>query len=158
MTQDNPGNQFAGDRRERELARAQRRQVRVRVLLPFVAVTAILAAIIGSVLSLRSPVQVAVVANSALTALVLVPLVVCMFPLVILSLLMMALLSRWHSKSRSPLRRLEAWTAMFEQNAEAWLGNVDERVLDWAVRLAPLRQLMTAFDPPPAEPIDEESE
>ena len=158
MTQDYLTNESGVDRRDRGLGRAQRRQLRYSVLLPFALVTAILAAIVGTLLSLRSPAQVSVVSNSVLTALVLVPLVVCMFPLVILSLVMVALLGRWQAKSRSPLRRLEAWTAVIEQNAEAWLGNVDKSVLDWAVRLAPLRQLMSTFDPPAAESLDEGNE
>ncbi|MCY3866651.1 MAG: hypothetical protein OXG68_14535 [Chloroflexi bacterium] len=158
MTQDYPAKESAADARRLELARAQRRQFRLSVFLPFLIMTAIFAVIIGTLLALRSPVQVSLVSNSALTALVLVPLVACMFPFVILSLILVALFSRWHSKSRSPLRRLEAWTAMFEQNAETWLGSVDERVLDWAVRLAPIRQLISTFDPPAAESLDEGSE
>lgn len=158
MSQDYPASEPAADPRRLALERAQRRQVRLSVLLPFFAVTAMFAAIIGTLLTLRSQAQVSLVSNSVLTALVLVPLAVCMFPFVILSLIMVALFSRWHSKSRSPLRRLEAWTAMFERNAETWLGNVDERVLDWAVRLAPIRQLISTFEPPAAESLDEGSE
>ena len=138
-----------------EPRRAERRAVWLSVLLPFMVVLLIVVAIIGTVLSLRSPVQVALLSDSMLTVLVLCPLVLCMFPLVILSLVMVALLNRWHPKSRSPLRRLEAWTAMLEQNVEGWLENVDERVLNWALRLAPFRALLTIFDPPAIEPHDE---
>ena len=142
---------------QRRLApgRAERRAVRVSVLLPFMVVLFIVIAIVGVILSLRSPLQVAVLSDSMLTVLVLCPLVLCMFPLVILSLVLVALFNRWHPRSRSPLRRLEAWTAMMEQNVEGWLENVDERVLNWAVRLAPLRELLTAFDPPAVEPSEE---
>lgn len=142
-------------KRHRELRRAERRLVRHGVMLPFLIVFVIAAAIIGTVLSLRSPVQVSVMSDSMLTLLVLCPLVICMFPLVILSLLLVSLLNRWHPLSRSPLRRLEAWTALMEQHAEEWLGNVDDRVLNWAVRLAPFRQLLTTFDPPTVESNDE---
>lgn len=138
--------------------RAERRGVWVSVLLPFTLVLAIVIAIAGTILSLRSPVQVALLSDSMLTVLVLCPLVLCMFPFVILSLVLVALLNRWHPKSRSPLRRLEAWTAMMERNVEGWLENVDERVLNWAVRLAPLRELLTAFDPPAVESNEEGSE
>lgn len=138
--------------------RAERRGVWLSVRLPFMFVLAIVVAIVGAILSLRSPVQVALLSDSMLTMLVLIPLVMCMFPLVILSLVLVALLNRWQPKSRSPLRRLEAWTAMMEQNVEGWLENVDERVLNWAVRLAPLRELLTTFDPPAVEPSDEGSE
>ena len=138
--------------------RAERRGVWLSVLLPFMLVLVVVIAIVGTILSLRSPVQVAVLADSMLTVLVLFPLVLCTFPFVILSLVLVALLNRWRPKSRSPLRRLEAWTAMMEHNIEGWLENVDERVLNWAERLAPLRELLTAFDPPAVESSDEGSE
>lgn len=139
----------------RELRRVERRGVWRSVLLPFIVILVVVVAIIGAVLSLRSPVQVAVLADSMLTILVLCPLAICMLPLVILSLVLTALMSRWHPKSRSPLRRLEAWTALTEQNVEGWLAKVDERVLNWAVRLAPFRQLLTTFDAPAVESSEE---
>ena len=155
MTQQGELNDESLNQRHLELRRAERRGLWLSVLLPFILVLVIMVAIIGTVLSLRSPVQVAVLSDSMLTVFVLCPLVVCMFPLVILSLVLVALLNRWHPKSRSPLRRLEAWTAMMEQNVEGWLENVDERVLNWAVRLAPFRELLTTFDPPAVESNDE---
>jgi len=138
--------------------RAEQRGVWLSVLLPFALVLVTVIAVVGTILSLRSPVQVAVLADSMLTVLVLFPLVLCTFPFVILSLVLVALLNRWRPKSRSPLRRLEAWTALMEHNIEGWLDNVDERVLNWAVRLAPLRELLTTFDPPAVESSDEGSE
>ncbi len=144
--------------RDLEPARAERRGLRVSILLPILLLLVMLAAAIGAVLALRSPAQVALLSDSMLTALVLCPLVVCLFPLVIGGLVLVSLMNRWRPKSRSPLRRLEAWTAVMEQNVEGWLGNVDARVLNWAVRVAPFRELLTAFDPPPVEPSDEEIE
>lgn len=138
------------DRHYRELERWQRRRLWLSVLLPVAFVLAIAVAFIGIALSLKSPVQLAILSNSMLTVLVLCPLVIIMFPLTLLSLGLVALASRWWSKSRSPLRRLEAWTALMEENVEGWLGQVDQRVLDWAVRLAPVRELLRAFDPPEA--------
>lgn len=158
MSQQAETGEDARERRQLAPGRAERRGVWLSVLLPFMFVLVIVIAITGTILSLRSPVQVAVLSDSMLTLLVLCPLVVCMFPFVILSLVLVALLNRWRPKSRSPLRRLEAWTAMMEQNVEGWLENVDERVLNWAVRLAPLRELLTAFDPPAVESSDEGSE
>lgn len=140
------------------LQRAERRRVWLTVLLPFLIALAIAVVIIGTALSLRSPVQVSVLSDSMLTVLVLCPLVICMFPLVILSFVSVRLLNRLHPRSRSPLRRLEAWTALVEQNVDERLGNVDERVVNWAVRFAPIRQILTTFDPPTVESSDEEIE
>ena len=155
MSQQFEPNAESRELRHRELAHAERRHVWLSIFLPFMIVLVIAIASIGTVLSLRSPVQVALLSDSMLTVLVLCPLVVCMFPLVILSLVLVTLVNRWHPKSRSPLRRLEAWTAMMEQNVEACLGNVDERVLNWAVRLAPFQHLLTTFDPPTVDSQDE---
>ena len=155
MTGQNVRSEEARELRQLALQRAERRRIWLTVLLPFIIALAIAVAIIGTVLSLRSPVQVSVLSDSMLTALALCPLVICMFPLVILSLVLVSLLNRWHPRSRSPLRRLEAWTALMEQNVDQWLGNVDERVLNWAVRFAPLRQLLTTFDAPTVESSDE---
>ena len=110
---------------------------------------------VGIALSLKSPAQVAILSNSLLSILVLCPLVIIMFPLTILSFALVALASRWWRKSRSPLRRLEAWTAVMEENVEGWLGQVDGRLLNWAVRLAPVRELLMAFEPPEAEAPEE---
>lgn len=155
MSQPNEHSEGARELRHLAMRGAERRRIWWSVLLPFIVVLVIALAIVGMVLSLRSPVQVSLMSDSMLTVLVLCPLVICMFPFVILSLVLVTLLNRWHPKSRSPLRRLEAWTALMEQNIEEWLGNVDERVLNWAVRLAPLRQLLTTFDPPAAESSEE---
>jgi len=131
--------------RHPESARAERRHVWFSVFLPFAIVSLIVVAVIGTVLSLRTPAQVSLLADSMLTVLVVIPLVLCMFPLVILSFVLVALLNRWRAISRSPLRRSEAWTALMEQNVEGWLGDADERALNWAVRLAPFRQLLRTF-------------
>ncbi|MCE2471880.1 MAG: hypothetical protein J4G18_08265 [Anaerolineae bacterium] len=143
------------ERQYRELERAQRRRLWLSVLLPFSFVLAVAVAFVGIALSLRSPAQLAILSNAMLTVLLLCPLVIIMFPLTILSFGLVALASRWRSKSRSPLRRLEAWTAVVEQNAEGWLGQVDERVLNWAVRLAPVRELLMAFEAPESKTPEE---
>jgi len=143
------------ERQYRELERAQQRRLWLSVWLPFAFALAVAVAFVGIALSLRSPAQVAILADAMLSVLLLCPLVIIMFPLTILSFGLVALASRWRGKSRSPLRRLEAWTAVAEQNAEGWLGQIDERVLNWAVRLAPVRGLLMAFEPPEVITPDE---
>ena len=144
--------------RHRQLQRVERRRLWLSVFLPFAFVLAIVIVLAGIALSLRTPVQVAILSDSLLTILVLCPLVVIAFPVMILSFSLVTLASRWQAKSRSPLRRLEAWTAALEENIEGWLGQVDERVLNWAVRLAPVRQVLKAFDPPADVPLEERDE
>ncbi len=158
MSQDSARNDKLVERQHLELERVQRRCLWLSVMLPFLVVLIICIAVFGVALSLRTPVQVALVSDSVLTVLVLLPMAICLFPIVILSLALVALASRWHARSRSPLRRLEMWTAAMEQNVEAWLGHVDGRVLNWAVRLAPVRQMLRMFDPPAIETQEEGDE
>ena len=143
------------ERQYHALERAQRRRLWLSVWLPFALVLAIAVAFVGIALSLRSPAQLAIVSNALLSVLLLCPLVIILFPLTILSFGLVALASRWRGKSRSPLRRLEAWTATMERNAEGWLGQIDERVLNWAVRLAPVRELLMAFEAPETNTSEE---
>ena len=149
------------ERREesyRMLERGQRRRLWLSVVLPFGLALIVVAAFIGIALSLRSPAQVAIMSNSLLTLLVLCPSVIVMFPIVVLCIALVALMSRWPDRTRSPLRRIEGWTAMLEAKSETWLGRIDEEVLNWAVRLAPMRQLLGAFDPPEDSIADEGEE
>ena len=140
-----------GDEESREQLRvnldnARRKQFRRLALLPFVLVLAFGLLYLGVTLSLRAPVQVTVLSNSVLTLLVLCPASLCLFPLVILCVTLVALMNRQQRATVSPLRRLEAWTAALEGRADKWLGRIDERVLEAAVAFAPIRQLLRTFD------------
>lgn len=78
-----------------------------------------------------------------------------MFPLVVLMFVLVALMNRLHVGAKSPLRRLEQWTYTAEKKIESWVSVVDSRVLDWAVRFAPMRRILTIFDTPSSEEQDE---
>lgn len=158
MRVESPADPVSVEQRRQRLQRDQRRRMWLNVLLPFIFVLAVCIAILGVSLSLRSPAQVALVADSLLTALVLIPMVLCLFPVVILCLALVAMASRWHARSRSPLGRLEMWTAALAHNVDGWLGQVDGRVLNWAVRLAPVRQLLAIFEEPAEERLEESEE
>lgn len=134
-----------------DLEKLQRRRIWLNIVLPFALALIVVAAFIGVALSLRSPAQVSILSNSLMTLLVLCPAVIVMFPLFVLSFALVALMSRWRGRTRSPLRRMETWTAALEENVEGWLGRIDGQVLNWAVRLAPVQQLLGAFDAPEDE-------
>ena len=142
---------------ERRLEREQRRRVWLGVLLPFSLALIVAAAFGIAALSLPRAEQVSLLADSMLTLLVLCPLVVVLFPLLVISIGLVALMSRLTGRGRSPLRRLEAWTAAGEQHIEGWLARIDGHVLEWAVRLAPVRQLLRVFDAPGDGEMEEEA-
>ena len=135
--------------------RLQRNRTRRAVFLPFALMTLLVAVILGVVFSLRTAAQVAVLSDSMLTALVLCPMVICMFPLMLLLLTLVALMGRLRRLAKSPLRRLESWTAAMEQGVEGWLGRIDERTLQWAVNLAPVRHILGIFEASSYESQDE---
>ena len=137
------------EQRHQQLDALQRRQRRRGILLPFMTVLLLMLGFVGVVFSLQSPQQVAVVSDAMLTLLVLCPLAVCLFPLVIGSLLLVMMMGRWQQRAASPLRRLESWTAAAAVRAEGWLGRIDARVLSWAVGFAPLRHMLGFFDAAP---------
>ena len=135
--------------RHSESERLYRRRLWLGVWIPFLLVMAFIAAGAAIVLLLPSPMQVALVADAMLIALALCPSAVVLFALLLLAIGLAMQMQRWSMSARSPLRRLEALTAAAQRRADRWLGGVDAHVLEWAVRLAPLRSLLTMFDAPP---------
>ena len=137
--------------------RQLRRRLWLQILLPFAFVLLLMLAGVAAALLLPSPTQVALVADTMLTLLALCPLTLVVFALLIVSLALVLQMRRWGKAARSPLRRLEAATARAHQRVDDWLCAVDSRVLEWAVRLAPLRSLLTMFDAPPQESDEADS-
>ncbi len=135
--------------------RSQRRRHWLSIWLPFLFVLLLMLAGLAAVLMLPAPEQVALVTDTMLTVLVLCPAVVLMLALLIVALAMVAGMRRWSARARSPLRRLEALTATTSQRVDAWLGGADSLVLAWAVRIAPVRSLLSLFDAPPQENEEE---
>lgn len=142
------GTAESSENRQQASQRDQTRRVWLGVILPFGLALVPVAIFMGIALSLRGADQLSIVANALLITLALCPLALILFPMLLICIALVALMSRWHGRTRSPLRRMERWTALAERNIERWLGQVDSQVLEWAVRLAPMRQLLSAFDPP----------
>ena len=145
-----------GDDAVRSMEREQLWRIRLAVALPFGLALLVVVIFAGIALWLPTAAQVSILANSLLILLALCPLAIVMLPLAVLSIAMVIAMTRMRSRARSPLRRLESWTAVAEARIEGWLGRIDRQALDWAVRLAPFRQLLTAFDPPEEARSDEE--
>ena len=133
------------------------RNLWLQILLPFSLVLLLMLAGVAAALLLPSPVQVALLADAMLTLLALCPMTLVVFALLICALALVAQMRRWQAGARSPLRRLEAATATAHQRVDGWLSGVDSRVLEWAVRLAPLRSLLTMFDAPTQESDEADS-
>ena len=146
MSQSTGGERDSREQYHLALDRLRRRRMWRSIVIPF-AFAATIVLVYGAIaFVLPSPVQVAVLSDSALTLLLLCPAVFCLFPLSIGAIALVALMRRWQSGTLSPLRRMETWAASLERNADKWLGHIDERVLNWAVAFAPIRQLLATFD------------
>lgn len=144
------------ERYHAELDRLRRRRYRKSVILPFGFVLILVLAYIGIAVALPAPTQVAVLSNAALSLLVLCPAALCLFPFALATVVFVVLINRWQRGTMSPLRRLERWAAALESNADRWLGSIDERILNWAVAFAPVRQLLKSFDTLSDQTVDEE--
>ncbi|GEM_PF-952717 len=134
-----------------QLDKQQRQLTRHYVLFPFIILLLLMVVILATMLSLRTPIQVAIVSDFLLTLFVLCPLVICLFPLVVLMLFLIGLMNRLHSGTKSPLRRIEQWTYKMEKRVESWTGLADSQVLNWAVRFAPIQSILTIFDQPKSQ-------
>ena len=155
MSQQSESGDVTRHQHGQQLDRLQRNRRWRGVFLPFGLMLMLLTVIIGMALSLRTAAQVAVLSDAMLTLLVLCPMVICMFPLVVLMLMLAAFAGRLQRISKSPLRRLESWAAVMENRADKWLGQVDERTLQWAVNFAPFRRILGMFDAPSYKSQDE---
>ncbi len=156
MTRSNGVDSAGRGGRHAELDRLRRDRYRKSVILPFGFVLLLVLTYIGIALALPAPTQVAVLSDAAFSLLVLGPAALCLFPFTIAIIVFVALMHRWARGTMSPLRRLERWTATIESNADRWLGGIDQRILNWAVAFAPIRQLLRSFDTLPDETVDEE--
>ena len=156
MTQSSGVDSARRGERHAELDRLRRARYRKSVMLPFGSVLLLVLAYIGIALALPAPTQVAVLSDAAFSLLVLGPVALCLFPFTIAIIVFVALMHRWSRGTMSPLRRLERWTATLESNADRWLGGIDQRILNWAVAFAPIRQLLRSFDTLSDETVDEE--
>ncbi|MCY4145207.1 MAG: hypothetical protein OXE95_09130 [Chloroflexi bacterium] len=141
--------------RRQESERWRRRHLWLSVFAPFLLTLLMALAGVAAVLLLPAPEQVALVADVMLTLLALCPAIALMFALALCAWALVIQMRRWAARAPSPLRRLEALTAAAHQRADGWLGRVDGQVLEWAVRLEPLRSLLTLFDAPPQASEDE---
>lgn len=142
-------------RQPQESERLQRRRLWLGVRVPFLFVLLMMLAAVAAVLLLPAPEQVALVTDAMLALLVLCPSVLLLFALLLCAMALVVQMRRWGSRARSPLRRLETLTAAVHQRIDGWLSGVDGHVLGWAVRLEPVRSLLTIFDEPPPTREDE---
>jgi flagellar basal body-associated protein FliL len=128
--------------------RAYRKQVRRYVTLPIVLLLLIMLATVVVMLLLQTRAQVAVVSDFLLTVFVLVPSIICLFPVVLLMFWLVDKVNSLHTGTKPPLRRIEQWTADLQDRVDSWARLADSRVLRWAVQFAPIRHVLTMFDDP----------
>ena len=126
--------------------RAYRKQVRRYITLPLFVLLLIVVMTIVVMLLLQTREQVAVVSDFLLTVFVLLPSIICLFPLVLLMFWLVDKVNGLHAGTKPPLRRLEQWTADLQGRVDSWAQLADSRVLRWAVQFAPIRHVLMMFD------------
>lgn len=125
------------------------RETRWQIILPFIGGVLVVAAVFGSMAFMNDPFamqRVSVVANCLVSALILCPMVICMFPVYLLMVVMIYGLNKLHHGTEAPLQRLENMTENLAQRVTTVTQNVNQRVVNANVRLAPLMQWLSIFN------------
>lgn len=126
-----------------------RRETWQQIILPFMGGVAVLAAVFGIAAMMRDPLamqRVSVIADCMFSALMLCPMVICMFPLYLLMVVAIYGLNKLHQGTESPLQRLENLTETIMQRVDGFTQNVNQRVVNANVRLAPLMHWLSFFN------------
>lgn len=129
-----------------------RRETRRHIWLPFV-VTALCVLLAFSIVALANqPLarsRAAAIADLSLTLLCLVPLLACALPAYIIVWLGVVSMIKLHNSTESPLRRLENLTTNTADRIEGLTTHLNQRVINWQARLAPIMAIMQRFDGDP---------
>jgi hypothetical protein len=127
---------------------AHRREILRYIVLPTVGLIALIGLGVGIVLLLPKPGQVSLVADWMLTVFFLCPVMLCLFPIVILMVAAIAGMNKLHDKTLSPLKRLEHMAATLNTNVAQLTDSINHKTVDASVKFAFLDRLLSIFDPP----------
>ncbi len=100
------------------------------------------------VLVLPRRLQVSLISDWLLTVLVLCPMVICMFPLVIGIIALIAGMNQLHQTTAKPLRRLSALSQTMADRTVQTTTVINEKTVDASSRFAFLERLLSVFDEP----------
>ncbi|MCA9904508.1 MAG: hypothetical protein KC547_11675 [Anaerolineae bacterium] len=140
-----------------ESRRRHRREVLLYILLPLLGGVLLIGVVMALVLVLPRALQVSLVADFTLTALMLCPLVICLLPFSV-GLMTVALVSgRLHGVSAKPLRRVEALSLTMSNRASSLGARLSKLSIQLSAALAPLLDwLESAFSERESAPMTAE--
>lgn len=126
-----------------------RRETRWQIILPFLGGFAVIGAVFGIAATMNDPFamqRVAIIADCMFSVMILCPMVICLFPVYLLTVVMMYGMNKLHQGTEAPLQRLETMTETLAQRAETLTKDVNQRVVNANVRLAPLLHWFSFFN------------
>jgi cell division septal protein FtsQ len=126
-----------------------RRETWLYIFLPMVIFVVLLVVVVLGVISLPQSSQKSLIADWLFTVMFLCPMVLCLFPVVILLVAGVVGLNKAHSMSLRPLRRLQDLSLKLKDRTASTTDTINRRTVDVSVRLAYLERLLSLFDPPP---------
>lgn len=129
-----------------------RRETRWQIYLPFVlgVLLVLLVAVVMALLPRRA--QVSVIADFMLLIMILCPMVLCMFPLVLVTVSAAYGASRLHTVTGKPLERLEKLSGEMHERTNHLSETWGQRSITWLVRVEPVLRLMRIWDEPATSP------
>ncbi len=126
------------------------RETRWQIVVPFLGGVAVIGAVFGIAAMMNDPFamqRVSIVADCMFSAMILCPMVICMFPVYLLMVVMMYGMNKLHQGTEAPLQRLETMTETMAQRVETVTKDVNQRVVNANVRLAQLLRWLSVFNP-----------
>lgn len=122
-----------------------KREVRWQIYLPFFVASLVILTLFIAVALLPQRIQVALVSDWMITILLLCPLVLCLFPIVLLVTVAAYGANRLHTSVAPPLERLEELTISMNERVTATTRRVNQGVIRTHTRLAPILHWMHLF-------------
>lgn len=119
-----------------------RRQTRLFIWLPFGAAILLIlgAVVVAALLPLR--LQLSVVSDFVLTVLVLCPMAICLLPLYIALVVLIAAMNRLHHNTAHALGRAVNWSQSLSRRVDQAAGRLERWSIQWSTRLAPLEKTL----------------
>jgi hypothetical protein len=136
------------DGRQSAAELTHRRETLRYIVLPTVGLIALIALGVVIVLLLPKPGQVSLVADWMLTVFFLCPVMLCLFPIVILMVAAVAGMNKLHDKTLSPLKRVEHIAATLNTKIAQLTDTINHKTVNASVKVAFVDRLLSIFDPP----------
>jgi predicted PurR-regulated permease PerM len=145
-------------RRRQEAKRLHRRDTRWRIMLPLALAFLLIFTLFGLVAFPAESVwrlRASAISDFLVSLLVLCPLILCLFPVYLLTVLLAWWATRLHRGVQPPLERLQTSLDQAGSQLQRTAEMLSHKTIDWSAKLAPLLSLLSFFDRPNHTPQEQ---